>query len=310
MDDASDTHGPERPSDGPAGSSDPVEAARHQLPVSDGALDRACSLVAFLREHCPWDRKQTPRTLVPHLLEEAQETAEAIRKEDRDALEGELGDLLLNLAFQVVIGEEEGDFTRDSVVRRLERKMIRRHPHLFDLGEEEDWEVLKRRERREAAESSRIDPEGPEEPEGLAQVPEGLAEVPGGLEPLLRAHRIQERVSSVGFDWEDARGALAKVREELEEVEEALAEGDDEQAVRLQEEELGDLLFSVVNLVRLTGGHAERALGEANDKFQARFAGLERLARARGVDLEAASLEELDALWEEVKAGTEGRRGA
>ena len=303
MDDASDTHGPERPSDGHTGSSDPVEAARHQLPVTDGALDRACSLVAFLREHCPWDRKQTPRTLVPHLLEEAQETAEAIRREDRDALEGELGDLLLNLAFQVVIGEEEGNFTRDSVVRRLERKMIRRHPHLFDLGEEEDWEVLKRRERREDSESSRIHPEAPEESQGLA-------EVPGGLEPLLRAHRIQERESSVGFDWEDARGALAKVREELEEVEEALAEGVDEKAVRLQEEELGDLLFSVVNLVRLTGGHAERALGEANDKFQARFTGLEQLARARGVDLEAASLEELDALWEEVKAGTEGRGGA
>lgn len=310
MNDAPDPPRSRPPGDAP---DDPVEVARSRLPDAAGSLDRACALVSFLRTHCPWDRDQTPRTLVRHLLEEAQETADAIRREDRPALEGELGDLLLNLAFQVVIGEEEGSFTRESVVRRLERKMIRRHPHLFGLGQKEDWEVLKRRERTEAeaspgagkAEGRKAGPEDADAPEPRA--PRSLADVSKGLDPLLRAHRIQERVSAVGFDWDDPRDALAKVREELEEVEEALEGGTHREAARLRDEELGDLLFSVVNLVRLTGGHAERALGEANEKFVARFAGLERLARERGIDLDEASLEAMDALWDEVKeSGTGG----
>ena len=248
----------------------------------DGVLDRSLALVAFLRRHCPWDAAQTSRTLVPHLLEETHEVVDAIRANDGPGLEGELGDLLLNLAFQVVVGEEEGALTRASVVDRLEEKMKRRHPHLFGLGEREKWEALKARERGEA--------------EGVL---EGLAT---GLDPLLKAHRIQERVSGVGFDWEDTRGAWDKVSEELEEVRIALAAGE-EGAI---EEELGDLLFAVVNLVRLAGVHSDTVLDRANRKFQARFESLEALARQRGISINEASLDVLEGLWQELKRTEKG----
>jgi len=248
----------------------------------EGVLDRALGLVAFLREHCPWDAAQTARSLIPYLLEETHEVVDAIRADDPEALAGELGDLLLNLAFQVVVGEEQGSFTRESVVSRVEEKMKRRHPHLFGLGTREDWETLKARERV-----------------GDARVLDGLAK---GLDPLLKAHRIQERVSGVGFDWSDAGGAWDKVAEELEEVRVALEEGDPEGV----EEELGDLLFAVVNLTRLAGAHSDTVLDRANRKFHQRFEALEDLARERGIALGEATLEVLDGLWEELK----GRRGS
>src|SRR5690606_19726999 len=161
-------------------------------------LDRALDLVRFLRIHCPWDAAQTPRSLLPYLLEEAHEVAEAVGDGDDEALRGELGDLLLNLAFQIVLAEERCAFDAESVVRRLEEKMRRRHPQIYGEGEAEAWEALKARER------------GPR-----ASI---LADLPRGLDPLSRAHWIQERVSAVGFDWADARGAFEKVAEELEEV--------------------------------------------------------------------------------------------
>lgn len=242
-----------------------------------GTLDRSLELVAFLRTACPWDAAQTRESLVPHLLEEAQEVVDSIRAGDPAGLEGELGDLLLNLAFQVVIGEERGEFTRGSVALRLEEKMKRRHPHLFGLGEREEWEEMKLRERGEGT-----------------RVLDGLAT---GLNPLLKAHRIQDRVSGVGFDWSDAGGAWEKVAEELEEVREALSKGDQDEV----EEELGDLLFAAVNLTRLAGAHPDPVLDRANRKFQHRFEALEDLARARGISLVDASLETLDGLWEELK---------
>jgi uncharacterized protein YabN with tetrapyrrole methylase and pyrophosphatase domain len=307
-------------------------------------LDRALELVRFLRANCSWDRAQTPESLVPYLLEETHEVVDAIHDGDARALEGELGDLLLNLAFQVVLGEEQGRFTASSIATRLEEKMRRRHPHLYGLGEREAWEALKGRER-----------EGGGVLDGLAR----------GLDPLTAAHRIQERVSAVGFDWADYRGAFDKVIEELEEVKVALeaagalsardaagapsaeamsaspaAEARDassapeasrassaadatdassakgasgapsEQdrtagspaAMAALEEELGDLLFATINLVRLAGSHPTSALERANRKFRRRFERLETLARERGVVLVDAGLAELDRLWDELKA--------
>ena len=261
---------------------DPQQDWARSQEDAHGILDRSLNLVSFLRRHCPWDRAQTAESLVPHLLEESHEVVDAIRAGDADGLEGELGDLLLNLAFQIVVGEEGGVFSRDSVTRRLEEKMKRRHPHLFGLGERESWETLKARERGEEA-----------------RVLDGLAK---GLDPLLRAHRIQERVSGVGFDWDDAQGAWDKVSEELEEVRVALEDGV-EDAV---EEELGDLLFAVVNLVRLAGVHSDTVLDRANRKFQARFEALEDLARERGISMAHAGLDVLDGLWDELKAREKG----
>lgn len=232
----------------------------------------------FLRANCSWDAAQTPASLTPYLLEEANEVVEAIGDGDEAALASELGDLLLNVAFQIVLAEERGAFDAEGVVAGLEAKMRRRHPHLYGEGEREAWEAIKARERGERA-----------------SVLEG---VPRGLDALSRAHRIQERVSAVGFDWADARGAFEKVAEEVEEVRIAL-EAEPSPAL---EEELGDLLFAVVNLTRLAGAHALNALQSANRKFTGRFEMLERLAKERGVVLGEASLEELDRLWDEVKA--------
>ncbi len=245
-------------------------------------FQRSLDLVRFLRAHCPWDAEQTPTSLLPYLLEEAHEVAEAVSDGDDALLVQELGDLLMNVAFQTVLAEERGAFSAEDVVSTLEEKMRRRHPHLYGLGPQQDWETLKAQER--AAESA----------DGPTSILAGLAK---GLEPLSRAHRIQDRVASVGFDWSNARGAFDKVAEELEEVREALAA---EPSPAL-EEELGDLLFAVVNLTRLSGVHAMRALQLANQKFTRRFVALETLAQERGVVLGTATLEELDALWDTVK---------
>jgi len=243
-----------------------------------GTLDRALDLVRFLRAECPWDREQTAESLVPHLLEEAHEVADAIQDRRTEDLPGELGDLLLNLAFQVVVAEEDGSLDARAVYGALEKKMIARHPHLFGSGPREDWETLKARERTD----------GQDVLSGLAR----------GLDPLTKAYRMQERVATVGFDWPDYHGAFDKVREELEECRVALEDG----AADEVEEELGDLLFAAVNLVRLAGMHPSTALARANNKFRSRFERLEALAAERGMKLEEAGLEALDALWDELKA--------
>jgi MazG family protein len=223
---------------------------------------------------------------VPHLLEETHEVVDAIHDDDTDALEGELGDLLLNLAFQIVVAEEDGGLTAASVSDRLVAKMIGRHPHLFGGGAQESWEALKARERSA---------QGGDDLGVLS----GLAK---GLDPLTRAHRIQERVAAVGFDWSNPSGALAKVTEELEEVREALAQRAQDGAHSDKvEEELGDLLFAAVNLTRLAGAQPTAALAAADRKFQRRFERLEALARERGIVLAEAGLEVLDGLWNELK---------
>jgi len=263
----------------------PESPPHHAEPTDPHSLERALDLVRFLRAHCPWDAEQTPESLVPYLLEESHEVVDAIRSGDPGALEGELGDLLLNLAFQIVIGEERGELDAESVTARLEEKMRRRHPHLYGLGEKADWEELKAQEREDQAGAL----------SGLAR----------HLDPLTKAHRIQVRVSDLGFDWSDFRGALDKVVEELDEVREALHEARSREEVQ---EELGDLLFAVVNLSRLAGPHPAEALDRANRKFIRRFEQLEELARERGIDTREAGLEALDELWDEVKARERSRQ--
>ena len=247
-----------------------------------GAFEQVLEMVRFLRAHCPWDREQTPRSLLPYLLEEAQEVAHHVEDGDDDALASELGDLLLHVAFQAVLAEERSAFASADPAARVLAKMRRRHPHLFGLGEARDWEEMKAEER--AADAT--------------QAFSHLDNLARDIDALARAQRIQDRVSSVGFDWDDAAGAFAKVREEVEEVAE-LSESRDRAAL---EEEIGDLLFAVVNFARLSGVHGGLALASANAKFERRFRALERLAPLRGVRLGEASLEELDRLWDEVKA--------
>jgi MazG family protein len=255
----------------------------------DSALGRALALVRDLRARCPWDRAQTPETLRPYLVEEVLELDQAIRKDDAAELRDELGDVLLHLAFQIVIGEERARFDAESVTRALEEKMRRRHPHLFGLGDKPgSWELGKREELGKG-----------EEGRGKGTT---LAGLPPTLPPLLMAYRLQERAAGVGFDWPDTAGPLQKVKEETAELEAGMRGGEAGGGKReALEDELGDLLFAVVNLARKLAIDPRAALERANDKFTRRFAQVEQLAAARGVELGRASLEELDRLWEEVK---------
>ena len=277
----------------------------------NSALGRALGIVRDLRRRCPWDRVQTRATLRPYLVEEALELDHALGEGDPEQIRDEVGDLMLHLAWQLVLGEEHGEFTADEVADRVVRKMERRHPHLFALGPKEPWEVLKRR--------------GPDAATGRASSGRGglLAGLPPTLPSLHAAYRIQQKAASVGFDWPDAAGPAEKVREELAEVlEEAeAAEGRTSSAgrdVEMEEsaqadlgaerdpsdpvaQEVGDLLFAVVNLARKLRVQPTVALDAANRKFRRRFEGVEALAAERKLDMATAGLEKLDGLWDEVK---------
>ncbi|SRR4051812_2212667 len=251
----------------------------------DSALGRALALVRELRQRCPWDRAQTPQTLRPYLVEEALELDQAIQTDDPEAMRDEMGDLLLHLAFQIVIAEERSQFNAEVVTRTLEEKMWRRHPHLFaeggrgSSGDHAGWELVKRREPRAGGKRGT------------------LAGLPPTLPALLMAYRLQERAAGIGFDWPDVKGPLAKVKEEIGELEKELGAGRREQI----DEEIGDLLFATVNLARKLGAEPAQALERANAKFTKRFEKVEKLAEERGLEMGRASLEELDKLWDEVK---------
>jgi len=231
---------------------------------------------------CPWDRAQTLETLKTYVIEEAYEVVEAIDKGEPDDLREELGDLLLQVLFQARIMEEQGIFDIGEVCRAAVRKLVARHPHVFGsearAGNAEEaldrWEKGKRREGK-----------------GV------LAGVPGSLPALLMALRVGEKVRSVGFDWPDPTGAVAKLDEEVAELKEALA-GDNPEAVR---QEVGDLLFTVVNLARLRSIDPEDALRSMLARFKARFEYLESRAAEQGLPLPGTPLATLDALWEEAK---------
>lgn len=257
-------------------------------------LEDALAIMRDLRKRDAWDRAQTHESLRPYLNEEMHELDDALREGDDAAMCGELGDVLLQVLFHAVIAEERAAFGPEQVAGSLVAKMTRRHPWLYgNETERTPWEQMKAKTRKSLA--------------------DGL---PGGLPALHRAHRLQERAAGVGFDWPDVEGPMQKVAEELEEVRaQVTAHGAtfDTHGVPSAnvehaklEEELGDLLFAVVNLCRKAGTHPALALDRANAKFQRRFEAVERIAESRGVDVRTAGLEALDQIWDEVKAVERG----
>jgi MazG family protein len=257
--------------------------------------DRLLAVMAKLRhptEGCPWDREQNFATIAPYTIEEAYEVADAIEQNDLGALKEELGDLLFQVVFHSRMAEEAGHFDFAAVADALSDKMIRRHPHVFGAADIRDadaqtvaWEAQKAHERKTKNADAGA-----------------LAGVPPGFPALLRAQKLQKRASRVGFDWGDVMPAFEKVAEEVEELGAELASGDK----RAIEEELGDLLFAVVNVARLAGAEAETALRAANAKFERRFARIEALLAERGKTPADSNLAEMDALWDQAK--TEERK--
>ena len=236
---------------------------------------------------CPWDHKQTLQTLKEHLVEESHEVLDAIDSGDRKKLCDELGDLLLQVVFQAQVCSEEGAFTFDDVATAISDKLIRRHPHVFGdvqvSGADEvlkNWEQIKRAEK---ADQPRPTLEG----------------IPKSLPALHKAHLVQKRVARVGFDWENVNGALGKLDEEVVEVREAVATGDEKKIG----EELGDVLFAAVNVSRFFGQNPEDLLHQTIAKFSRRFQVIEETVHARGKKLTDCSLAELDEIWEAAKAG-------
>ena len=237
---------------------------------------------------CPWDREQTRDSLKPFLLEEAYEVLEAIESGHAPPLEEELGDLLFQVIFHAQIAAERHEFTIADVLHRLADKMRSRHPHVFGSASVDtpaealaQWETIKQREAREAGSSRSV-----------------IDGVPRALPSLIRAQRVTSKAARVNFDWPDARAAWSKVEEECREAAAAL-EGDDRARI---EEELGDVLFSVVNVARLASVDAEHALHGAIEKFRRRFTSMEGELRARGKSVSGVSQEELEQSWEAVKA--------
>jgi len=252
------------------------------------SLEDTLALMRDLRARCEWDAAQTHESLRPYLIEEAHEVDDAIRAGDDGKLREELGDLLLQVLFHAVVAEERGAFNAGDVAKTFITKMKGRHPHLYGDGVRQSWEEMKAKKRE--------------------SIVDGL---PADLPPLHRAFRLQDRAAGVGFDWPDTLGPAEKVEEELAEVRAEIlasppplnphvAPKHDAHHARL-EDELGDLLFAVVNLCRKAGVHPALALNRANIKFAKRFSGVEKLAKERGLKTGEAKLEQLDALWDEVK---------
>jgi len=260
------------------------------------SFDDLVGIMARLRAEggCPWDREQDHQSLTPYLLEEAYEVVEALDHGSDEKLCDELGDLLLQIVFHAQIATEEERFTIRDVAARICEKLRRRHPHVFAEVQVRDsdevvhnWEAIKRAEPPNADRVSAVDG------------------VPAALPALLRATKVQKRAAKVGFDWDDAHGPAEKVREELGEVEQAAGEGDQARVV----EEIGDLLFAVVNLARLLEVDSEGALRLTVLRFAERFRAMEQMAEAQGAELKGMTLAEMDELWERAKGipGSEPR---
>jgi ATP diphosphatase len=261
-------------------------------------IDTLIELMAALRTPrtgCPWDLEQTFATIAPYTIEEAYEVADAIARGDLEDLRDELGDLLLQVVFHARMAAEQGAFDFGDVVHAITEKLVRRHPHVFgqagQLSPDEVrglWERIKADEKAERARRRPPD-DGRPERQGV------LAAVPPGLPALGRALKLQRTAAEVGFDWGEPGPVLAKIREETDEI--AAAAANPDEVAR----EIGDLLFSVVNLARHFGVDPETALRTTNQKFERRFAAVERALTARGKTARESTLAEMDALWEDCK---------
>jgi ATP diphosphatase len=265
-------------------------------------IGRLLAIMAALRTPqtgCPWDLAQDFSTIAPYTLEEAYEVADAIARGDLADLKEELGDLLLQVVFHARMAEELGAFEFGDVVAAITEKLIRRHPHVF--GDEDSrtpqaveglWERIKAQERSEKAARSKAAGEA-----------SALSGVPVALPALTRALKLQDKASKVGFDWNDPRAVLRKIREETDEIEAELDRGGtDAAADAATAAEVGDLLFAAVNLARHLRADPESVLRRTNQKFERRFAAIERALAARGKAPTDATLAEMDALWDEAKA--------
>jgi ATP diphosphatase len=261
-------------------------------------IDRLIEIMAALRtpgSGCPWDLEQTFRTIAPYTLEEAYEVADAIEHDDLDQLRDELGDLLLQVVFHARMAQEQNAFAFGDVVQAITEKLIRRHPHVFADADGKTktaqavkglWERIKAEEK-----AAKIQKLGQISPTGA------LAGVPVALPALTRALKLQEKAGNVGFDWNDPRAVLAKIREEADEIEDALNAGGAEAAA-----EVGDLLFAVVNLARHLKSDPESLLRATNLKFERRFGSIETALSKTGKTPSDASLDEMEALWNAAKA--------
>ena len=254
--------------------------------LSGERFQKLCDIVARLRAPggCPWDREQTHESLLPATIEEAYEVAEAARAKNDAHFREELGDLLLLVVMHAEIAREGGHFNIDNVLKEISDKLVRRHPHVFGESDARDsgavlkqWEAIKRAEKKADTHY--------------------LSSLPSALPALMRAQKAQSKVARVNFDWTELRDVIAKVEEELGELKSAI-ESEDRQSI---EDEVGDLLFAVVNLSRKSKLDAETALQAATDKFVRRFNLLEDELRKRGKNLGDVDLAELDAIWNDVK---------
>ena len=248
---------------------------------------RLKALMKHLRQDCPWDSQQSFKTIAPYTIEEAYEVSDAINRNDMNGLREELGDLLFQVLFHAEMASEDKDgFNLDEVSDALVRKMVDRHPHVFNSADSADtpklsWEALKAKERKSKGHNSLLD------------------DVALALPALMRAEKLQKRAARVGFDWPNLDGVFAKITEETQEVTEAIDAGDKDAI----EDEIGDLIFAVTNLARKTGIGPEKALRRTNDKFSKRFKYIETQAKAEGKDISELSLDEMEVMWQAAKGG-------
>ena len=259
------------------------------------AIEQLLAVMRSLRDPdagCPWDIKQTWQSIIPHTLEETYELAAAVDQHDVAAVRDELGDLLLQVVFMAQIAEDQGLFDFQDVAAGIRDKMVRRHPHIFadtryasEQEQKQDWEAIKQQEREQK------------------QQQDFFSDIPPVLPELKRGQKIQKRAARVGFDWGDWRQVIPKVHEELDEIVEAIEQGESEQRIA---EEVGDLLVASSNLARQLKVDAENAMRLANNKFMRRFLAVEADLAARGVSLDEADLVAMEAAWGRVKLAEKG----